>query len=33
MTVRLGIIGVGNIGLQHANNILSGVIQGGIITG
>ena len=32
MTVRLGIIGVGNIGLQHANNILSGVIQGGIIT-
>jgi predicted dehydrogenase len=29
MTVRLGIIGVGNIGLQHANNILSGVIQGG----
>lgn len=32
MPVRLGIIGVGNIGLQHANNILSGVIQGCIIT-
>jgi predicted dehydrogenase len=32
MTVHLGIIGVGNIGLQHANNILSGVIQGCIIT-
>lgn len=31
MTVRLGIIGVGNIGLQHANNILSGVIPGCII--
>ena len=30
--MRLGIIGVGNIGLQHANNILSGIIQGCVVT-
>lgn len=32
MTVRLGIIGLGNIGLQHIKNIKSGAIQGCNIT-
>ena len=32
MTLRLGIIGVGNIGLQHANNVLSGIVQGCVVT-
>jgi len=32
VTLRLGIIGVGNIGLQHANNVLSGIVQGCVVT-
>ena len=27
MTVRLGIIGLGNIGLQHVKNIKSGAVE------
>ena len=32
MTLRLGIIGLGNIGLQHVEHILSGAIEGCRIT-